>query len=423
MTTIRELMQISASERDMDWLKTSLQEAIKLEFATIPPYLCALWSIKDTSDPVYQSISEHIAEEEMLHMGLACNLLVAIGGQPMINKPEAMPTYPGSLPGGILPGLEVVLRPLSPDAVKVFLKIEYPENGPIKFPEFEQAVRVRSKTIGEFYTAIEDVFKALNPHLDPEKQIKQDFDPEEGDGIFVIQTLADVNKAIELIKRQGEGSTASPVDTGPDDLAHFYRFLEIDRGRKIEILNQETGEFGFSEKPVLFPEVYPMAEIPLGGYQRDQVDNDVVWEKITEFDQIYSRMLQHLQRVWEGDPSQLRSAVVAMYGLAEPARALMDMPIPNGNGTTYGPCFRLIPLNDDDGNDDPVIESPTWEDNIKGLFNDGDIACMNRRGLNLSNYQDVRINAQGILDSVERGFMPPGNPWPESWIKTFRNWD
>jgi photosystem II stability/assembly factor-like uncharacterized protein len=67
-------------------------------------------------------------------------------------------------------------------------------------------------------------------------------------------------------------------------------------------------------------------------------------------------------------------------------------------------------------------QTPTWESNIKGLFNDADIACMKRRGLDLSSFQDVKANAQGILDAVSRGFMPPGNRWPASSVATFKQW-
>lgn len=69
-----------------------------------------------------------------------------------------------------------------------------------------------------------------------------------------------------------------------------------------------------------------------------------------------------------------------------------------------------------------AISTPTWEDDIQHLFNDGDIACMKRRGLDLSSFQDVKANAQAILDAVSRGFMPPGNPWPSSRVDLFRQW-
>ena len=67
-------------------------------------------------------------------------------------------------------------------------------------------------------------------------------------------------------------------------------------------------------------------------------------------------------------------------------------------------------------------ENPTWEDSIKGFFTSGDIACMKGRGLDLSDYQTVKDNAQDIARSVESGRMPPGNPWPSSKIEAFQRW-
>jgi hypothetical protein len=71
---IVELMAVPAAAHDIDWLKATLQSAIELEFATIPPYLCAYWSIKSGINPAALLIRT-IAFEEMLHFGLACNLL------------------------------------------------------------------------------------------------------------------------------------------------------------------------------------------------------------------------------------------------------------------------------------------------------------------------------------------------------------
>src|SRR6266436_4197622 len=91
-----------SAEKRMECLKSALQAAITLEFATIPPYLTALWSIKDELCPVAQSIRE-VVHEEMLHMALACNMLASIGGKPGINRD--LPSYPGPLPGGVHRGL------------------------------------------------------------------------------------------------------------------------------------------------------------------------------------------------------------------------------------------------------------------------------------------------------------------------------
>src|SRR5207248_223143 len=127
---IRELMDVPATQHDLDWLKKSLQAAIKLEFATLPPYLCAEWSVKSGLDPIRRSIHV-IVQEEMVHLGLMSNMLTAIGGTPEINRAQALPLYPGPLPDGVHPGLTVSLRGLSTQAARMFMEIEFPEHDPV----------------------------------------------------------------------------------------------------------------------------------------------------------------------------------------------------------------------------------------------------------------------------------------------------
>src|SRR5262245_41189128 len=55
---IVELMEVAPADHDLPWLKEALQAAVQLEFATIPPYLCAMWSVKDTGSAAYRLIRE-----------------------------------------------------------------------------------------------------------------------------------------------------------------------------------------------------------------------------------------------------------------------------------------------------------------------------------------------------------------------------
>src|SRR5262245_7093514 len=82
-------------------LKDALQTAMQLEFSTIPPYLCAQWSI--SSDPSgVAGMIENIVLQEMYHFALAGNMLTAIGGVPSIANAAFIPRYPTDLlPGGI----------------------------------------------------------------------------------------------------------------------------------------------------------------------------------------------------------------------------------------------------------------------------------------------------------------------------------
>jgi len=105
-------MLAPSEARDLGWLKESLQAAIELEFATVPVYLCGMWSIEVQSGAAFSSIRS-IVIDEMFHMALACNMLTTIGGTPEINTEKVRPKYPGHLPGGVRKGLTVALTGLS----------------------------------------------------------------------------------------------------------------------------------------------------------------------------------------------------------------------------------------------------------------------------------------------------------------------
>src|SRR3954453_3167072 len=137
---IAELLQVPTEEHDIAWLHDALQWAVELEFATIPIYLSGMWSIKDQNDPVHDLVLS-VVMEEMLHLGFACNMVVAIGGTPQITAPVYHAT---GLPANGLPELQFYLAGLSQDSVEMYMQIELPEN-PLavttdKFP-----------TIGAFY--------------------------------------------------------------------------------------------------------------------------------------------------------------------------------------------------------------------------------------------------------------------------------
>lgn len=322
---IIELMSVPAADHNMDWLRDSLQAAIKLEFATLPPYLAAYWSIKNGLDAVARSVRE-IFREEMLHYGIACNLLAGIGGEPLLNTSTSVPTYPGPLPGGVNPDLIIPLQRLSKDAAALFMKIEFPEDGPIALAE-------EFHTIGEFYTAVEHALEMNQPSFNLEKQLE---------GPLGLNKIGSPDKALEavrLIKRQGEGSKASPEDTGPTDLAHYYRFGEIfhEHGLKQD---PTTGEWHFNGVELPLPEVWPMAEIPFGGYKREEV-KDEVWQLLERFDRGFTEMLNQLQEAWRAaDDASLDEAISSMRGLRGPAVALMQIQRSSGGGN-YGPCFRI----------------------------------------------------------------------------------
>src|SRR6476646_7817954 len=79
-------------------LRAHLQIAIQLEHATIPAYLCGLYTIRDGTNTEAARVIRSVVMEEMLHIALAANVLNAIGGTPVLNRPEFVPRYPTRLP-------------------------------------------------------------------------------------------------------------------------------------------------------------------------------------------------------------------------------------------------------------------------------------------------------------------------------------
>ena len=327
---IVELMKVPTCEHDCEWLKQGLQAAIEVEFGTIPPYLAAYWSVKKRGDPVADSIRT-IVREEMLHMGLICNLLVGIDETPQFNV-NTVPTYPGPIHGGVHPELEVPLQGLSKEAAELFMKIEYPEFKPVAFRLGETY-----PTIGDFYSAIQTAFETLKPTVSIERQLAEDTIE-----LGKIPTLAAVQEAIQLIKRQGEGCKESPADTGDEDLAHYYRFGEIYHEKRLK-KDPKTGKWDWIGANMLFPECWPMGKVPCGGYQKPDVAAEVS-ELLEKFDHNFTAMVNHLQLAWQnGNSASLDDAVDDMRNLRTPAVALMKIPIPSRT-TNYGPCFRLVKM-------------------------------------------------------------------------------
>ena len=324
--TIQDLMRRAPAHSDLDWLKSSLQAAVELELATIPPYLCAMWSVKDPADPVRQMIRD-IVLEEMSHMGTACNMLTAVGGTPVLNTPDVVPVYPGPLPGGVRPYLTVALGGLTKDVVKsTFMEIELPESGPLAFADGRAF-----PTIGAFYDAILAAFQQIDPAaITGERQLNPGFSAA---ATIEIGNVGDAEKAIARIKEQGEGTAQSPVGDPrlpppADNLAHYYQFAEIWHGRRLVATD---GVFDFTGDPIPFPDVFPMAVVPPEGYPAESAD----------FDLLYKSLLDGLQAAWKnGDSGPLFAAIGDMDKMGELATKLMRQPRPDGQGT-FGPDFQL----------------------------------------------------------------------------------
>ena len=320
-------------------LRIALGNAIKLEFATIPPYLTALYSIKDGTNLECAVRIRTIVVQEMLHLSLAANILNAVGGKP--DFPGSVPKYPGPLPMGI--GSDppkkfiVPLKKLSHDLVKnVFMVIEEPEH-PIDFPEAKLAAMPPDyHTIGEFYDAVSKLIGTLGESIftgDPAQQVTGWFPP---DWLFPVTNVATAQSAIELIVTQGEGTATSPLG-GPKGLAHYYRFEEISRGKTLNPDSSVPEGYSWGPPPVVLDEsnVWPVVDnppdVPL------PKDSSVATLADT-CDRSFSALVDALQKTFDGDPSHLNATVGLMYTLRLQAQELVSMQIP-GKTENAGPRF------------------------------------------------------------------------------------
>jgi len=360
LTNTKELIQHSRlveddNEDKLHVLKELLNNAVILEFATIPIYLQTMWSIKDNNCEVAKSI-RNVFQEEMLHMAMVCNMIAGIGGEPKIYNTKNSLKFPSGLPGGVHPDLYLYLEGLSDCSLRNFMEIELPEKiADIYDYETKELVKIsglcntegkfstkhiqnyeHNTTIGELYDRINELFQELQPKMNVERQLAGPL------SWWVMADAESVSKAIAMIKEQGEGSeNVSPASTGMDNLAHFYRFWEVFYQKKIV---QEGDKYYFKD-PMPRPEIYNIARIPEGGYQESEVAPEV-WYLLTEFDKSYTNVVQLLEEAWAIDgrgQAALVNAIEAMFKLEKHAIPLVKTPIPNNEQELhYGPCFRII---------------------------------------------------------------------------------
>ncbi len=327
-------------------LYDSLQSAIELEHSTIPPYLTALYSIKFNHNQEAYKIILSVVREEMLHMTIAANVLNAIGGHPVINQPNFIPSYPGPLPMNI-GDLTVNLAPLSKDVLfDTFMKIEEPEE-PLDFPVkallASEEATPEFATIGQFYQAIIEKLQELGPECiigAPSLQVvnEQWFPIDE---LFPITTLDDAVRALELIVKQGEGTSLSPLDP-EGEYAHYYSFAEIYYGRRLV------------KDPTVVPEGYSYSGEPI------PLEPDGIWDLranskadvyapgtmarrlVDQFNYSYTNLLNGLHKTFNGEPDYLNTVMGVMFELKLQAQKMAEITY---DGKQVAPSFEYASIN------------------------------------------------------------------------------
>ena len=259
--SLRAIQRVTVrGEEARQTLGKLLQCALQLEFATIPTYLSAAFSLKPTNKKIRELIVR-AAIEEMLHMTVVANLMNAIGIAP--NIVAAVPQYPHDLTD-LHPPLRLDLCSFSLDLVKtLFMQIEAPEER-VVFPM--AAVAKPPETIGQFYAqiieiiekeTIPDLFK--NAERDKYKQIRaipnfkpvayasnQDNQkyPLKPDLDLMIKDKSSAVRHLSWVVDQGEGEDVYQPLTAEGIPGHHYRFESIVRKRYL--IKDKNVDLGYS---------------------------------------------------------------------------------------------------------------------------------------------------------------------------------
>ncbi|WP_051707415.1 MULTISPECIES: ferritin-like domain-containing protein [unclassified Streptomyces] len=380
-------MSVSGSEtaqdpriRTIEELHEYLYKGLQLEHATLPPYLTALYSLHPGKNSDAWHVIRVVAVEEMLHLTLVANVLNAVGGTPDLTRPNFVPNYPTRLPCG--PDyFEVHLRPFSHEALDTFLKIEKPAQAdseedrfvpmdwaalgltsdgstppPEKLAELEESGTVlglvpgepteRFLSIGEFY---EEIIRGIN-HLedqarkdgktiftgDPARQVTPEYFYSGGGDVIKVTGRDTAVAALTLVAEQGEGLHGGIFDS-QDELAHYYRFQQLDKGRYYQKGDQPGSPSG-PELHVDWDAAFPVKpDIKLAHLAGDPE----ILAAAEEFNRFYATFLTDINLAYNGRPDLLLKAVWEMFRMRDSMNRLIRNPLTGHPGQNAGPTFEL----------------------------------------------------------------------------------
>lgn len=329
--------------RDVRDLRDHLQTALQIEHTTIPPYLCALWSIEPGTNEAAAEAIRDVVMEEMLHMTLVANVLNAVGGTPSLYRRDFLPSrWPTFLPHSD-EAFEVGLGPLSPAALETFLRIEQPEATGAP-PEGD-----RYQTLAQFYDAILQGLEDLEKHHiftgDRSRQVTPSLYYGGGGEVIEVHDLETARQALTEVVDEGEGIKHSIYESdddhfdAPRELAHYFRFNELAEGRRYR--RSDTPDSGPTGERVFvdYTRVRPMHPNPRA---EDHPPGSELRELTDACSRTSTALLGQLEAAFTGSPQTLVEAVVTMKRLQQQAVALQQ--VPWGDGVhTAGPAFQWRP--------------------------------------------------------------------------------
>lgn len=341
----KEIIRRLQATSDIKDVQNMLAGAVSLEYSTIPPYLTALFSIKDGNHQA-RALVHSIVIEEMLHMTLAANTLIAIGGNPHIREEALKVKYPGPLPMCIDEDLTVTLGSLTKQQVgEVFMAIERPDTTAI-LPG-EMALRADAQpsyaSIGQFYQAVLDKLGDLvaqgqnifrEPRLDQQLDVSVWFPPEIKsfpDG--KVHSMESATAVINTIVWQGEGvqirkDRIDPMEGHDGNYAHYFKFGEIFYGHKLVPDRDAPSGWSYTGHPV------PLDEDNIINVKRNAALSDYPIGSGAhiagkQFYDAYHSLLVALDETFNGHPERMNSALGIMFEMKLVAQQVMQFRVEN----------------------------------------------------------------------------------------------
>lgn len=342
------------SQQKLAHLHKLLQQALELELFTIPPYLTALYSMKDGvrgRNVDSAKIILSVVLEEMFHATLVANVMNAVGATPLVS-PELSGGklkkcyYPSGMPH-IQKDIKVSLSRFSRDAVLNFINIEAPE----KPQDWQPSIaRGQIHSIGHLYHIVLEHLIGLANDMGETKLFAGNPDHQVGPEKYYaahgrvapIKGLADAMAAISEVSQQGEGRVHVTNLTGDEllfhqskEVAHYYRFKEIYAGREYDRDDDLTAPTG-PRLLVDWSAVYNIRPIR----HADSTSPAGLRDLLKTFETTYADLMTEIHRGFTGQPKALSKATQIMKKLDYETVALMQVEM--GNGETCGPPFWFV---------------------------------------------------------------------------------
>jgi len=359
-------------------LVSLLFEAAELEHGLCCSYLYAAFTLKrpeqadftaEQADAVtrWRKLINSVAQEEMLHLSLVCNLLTALGGPPHFERasfPQRSRYYP--------PGITVELLPFGDTTLTRFLYIERPEH--VEVAEIDPALESHLEaadeppvvaatletladedqtaspepseylTVAHLYAAIEDGLTSLVERLGEDAVFIGPDHAQATPAYFhfpdlrAVVDLASAQEVLTVLIEQGEGTRGDWRD------AHYGRFHAV--REELRQLQKDDPGFEPTHAALTNPYVIEQLDDPGGSL----IDDPLTVKVMELFNGCYQTMTHVLVRFFahSGESDEALRVLVAgavemMETVIEPlGKLLVTMPAgPSHPNEVAGPSFEF----------------------------------------------------------------------------------